>query len=92
MRTKATKILKEADKYMVRNKHTYKKLAGDGLFSDVQISRKIWARKESLHQKTNSMVGKELDPDAALSKQKTISRRTSIRSPSDPNTLRSNSL
>ena len=34
---------------MIRNKHSYKKLAGDGLFSDVQVSRKIWARKESLH-------------------------------------------
>ena len=47
--SKTLKILKEAQKYMIRNKHSYKKLAGDGLFSDVQVSRKIWARKESLH-------------------------------------------
>ena len=46
-RKKAIATLKEADKYMVRNKHTYHKLAGDGLFSDVQVSRKIWERKNT---------------------------------------------
>ena len=79
---------------MVRNKHSYKKLAGDGLFSDVQVSRKIWQRKESLHTRGASLQGKELEKTNTITisdkKRNSASRRGSVLSPSDPSSDRGN--